>query len=110
MFASVESPSHSRTIEPLPDEISNGTFHDTGADWQPRLSQVSVLQPVFILVEIVDRCLEPFPSPLVSWAGFWNAGEFLPEELEDAVYIAGEHSFFQPLCGSFQLFRAFFVE
>ena len=91
MFTSVKSPSHTRAVEPLPDEVPNGSFYNTGTDWQSRLFEFSVLQSVFVFAEVVDRFFESFPPAFVAGPLFRNAGEFLLEKLDNTLDVAGEH-------------------
>ena len=91
MFTSVKSPSHPRAVEPLSDEVSNGSFYNTGADWKSRLFEFSVLESIFVFVEVVDRFFESFPSAFIPGTFWGNAVEFFLEELDNTLDVAGEH-------------------
>ena len=91
MFTSVKSPSHPRAVEALPNEVPNGSFYNSGADWQSRLFEFSVLQSVSVIVEVVDRFFESFPPAFIPGTFFGNAGEFCLEELDNTIDVAGEH-------------------
>ena len=83
-------------------------IHAKAADLVPkigriRLSEIGVLQPVFVFIEILDCRFEPVPSAFVSRTGLGNLGEFLSKVFEHA-FCRRRASAFQSLCGLAQAF------